>query len=69
MAIAKLKRNLPFTDADLLYEPPFTDLHSLGLDGVFAADDANRIISLVQTVGREFGAPRDYTVNSYSESL
>jgi type I restriction enzyme R subunit len=59
--IAKLKRNLPLTDADLLYEPPFTDLHSLGLDGVFATDDANRIISPVrsfnQTVGKEFGAP------------
>lgn len=47
-------------DAGLLYEPPFTDLHYEGLDGVFPPDDADTIISIVrsfnQTVGKEFGA-------------
>jgi type I restriction enzyme R subunit len=44
----------------LLYEPPFTDSHSEGLDGVFRDDDADQIISLVrsfnETVEAEFGA-------------
>lgn len=47
-------------DAGLLYEPPFTDLHYEGLDGVFPPDEADTIISIVrsfnQTVGKEFGA-------------
>ncbi|MBE9051196.1 DEAD/DEAH box helicase family protein [Nostocales cyanobacterium LEGE 11386] len=47
-------------DAGLLYEPPFTELHYEGLDGVFEPDDADQIISIVrsfnETVGKEFGA-------------
>jgi type I restriction enzyme, R subunit len=47
-------------DAGLLYEPPFTDLHYEGLDGVFQPDDADQIISIVRsfndTVGKQFGA-------------
>lgn len=47
-------------DIGLLYEPPFTDLHHRGLDGLFKDDDANQIVSLVtsfnSTVGVEFGA-------------
>lgn len=47
-------------DAGLLYEPPFTDLHYEGLDGVFEPDDADQIISIVrsfnETVDKEFGA-------------
>ncbi|WP_066380399.1 DEAD/DEAH box helicase family protein [Anabaena sp. CA = ATCC 33047] len=47
-------------DAGLLYEPPFTDLHYEGLDGVFEPDDADQIISIVSSfnamVGKEFGA-------------
>lgn len=46
-------------DPGLLYEPPFTELHHQGLDGVFESDDANQIVSLVdsfnETVGLEFG--------------
>ena len=46
-------------DPGLLYEPPFTDLHHQGLDGVFESDDADQIIWLVgsfnETVGVEFG--------------
>ena len=46
-------------DAGLLYEAPFTDLHYEGLDGVFKADDADQIISIVrcfnETVGKKFG--------------
>lgn len=47
-------------DPGLLYEPPFTDLHHKGLDGVFEDDDADQIVLLVdsfnKTVGLEFGA-------------
>jgi type I restriction enzyme R subunit len=46
-------------DPGLLYEPPFTDSHPEGLDGVFRDDDADQIILLVrsfnETVGVEFG--------------
>ena len=46
-------------DPGLLYEPPFTDLHHEGLDGVFESDDADQIVLLVrsfnETVGVEFG--------------
>lgn len=47
-------------DPGLLYEPPFTDTHPEGLDGVFGDDDADQIISLIrsfnETVGENFGA-------------
>jgi type I restriction enzyme R subunit len=47
-------------DPGLLYEPPFTDLHYEGLDGVFEADEADQIISIIssfnETVGADFGA-------------
>ena len=33
----------------LLYEPPFTDIHTEGLDGVFNDDDANNIIAIVHS--------------------
>jgi type I restriction enzyme R subunit len=36
-------------DPGLLYEPPFTDSHPEGLDGVFRDDDADQIISLVRS--------------------
>jgi hypothetical protein len=46
-------------DPGLLYEPPFTDSHPEGLDGVFRDDDADQIILLVrsfnETVKAEFG--------------
>ncbi|MDB9494422.1 DEAD/DEAH box helicase family protein [Spirulina major CS-329] len=32
-----------------LYEPPFTDLHSDGLDGLFGDQDADAIVSIVST--------------------
>ena len=37
-------------DPGLLYEPPFTDLHTEGLDGVFGDDGAPRIIHLLQDI-------------------
>lgn len=47
-------------DPALLYEPPFTDLHHQGLDGIFESDDADQIVLLVgsfnETVGIKFGA-------------
>ena len=47
-------------DPGLLYEPPFTDLHHKGLDGVFEDNDADQIVLLLgsfnETVGVEFGA-------------
>lgn len=46
-------------DPGLLYEPPFTDLHHQGLDGVFEDEDAERIVAIVRsfnkTVGVDFG--------------
>jgi type I restriction enzyme, R subunit len=36
-------------DPGLLYEPPFTDLHQGGLDGVFSDEDADAIVSIVQS--------------------
>lgn len=36
-------------DPGLLYEPPFTDLHQVGLDGVFSDEDADAIVSIVQS--------------------
>ena len=47
-------------DPGLLYEPPFTDLHHKGLDGVFEDNDADQIVLLLgsfnETVGLKFGA-------------
>jgi type I restriction enzyme R subunit len=40
----------------LLYESPFTDIHSSGLDGVFNDDEADEIVSLV----RSFNETVDY---------
>ncbi|MBD2451971.1 hypothetical protein H6G76_33620 [Nostoc sp. FACHB-152] len=42
-------------DAGLLYEPPFTDLHYEGLDGVFGSDDADGIVSIVQSFSETVG--------------
>ncbi|MEB3310736.1 MAG: DEAD/DEAH box helicase family protein [Snowella sp.] len=43
----------------LLYEPPFTNIHDEGLDGLFSTDDADQIWNLVrsfnETVGATFG--------------
>lgn len=36
-------------DPGLLYEPPFTDSHPEGLDGVFNDDEADNIISIVRS--------------------
>ena len=33
----------------LLYEPPFTDFHRNGLDGVFGDDDADSIVAIVRS--------------------
>lgn len=47
-------------DPGLLYEPPFTDRHPDGLDGVFGDDAADDIISIVRgfnsTVGVDYSA-------------
>ena len=37
-------------DPGLLYEPPFTDIHDEGLDGVFGDDGATRIINLLEKI-------------------
>ena len=36
-------------DPGLLYEPPFTDTHPEGLDGVFSDDEADNIVSIVRS--------------------
>ena len=47
-------------DPGLLYEPPFTDIHDEGLDGVFEDNDADQVVAVVRsfndTVGVKFGA-------------
>lgn len=47
-------------DPGLLYEPPFTDGHPDGVEGVFGDDDVDNIISIVRSfnasVGAKFGA-------------
>jgi type I restriction enzyme R subunit len=37
-------------DAGLLYEPPFTDYSSTGLDGVFEDRDANELVSILRSI-------------------
>jgi type I restriction enzyme R subunit len=37
-------------DPGLLYEPPFTYLHSEGLDGLFGDEGATRIIHLLEEI-------------------
>lgn len=37
-------------DPGLLYEPPFTDIHNEGLDGVFGDAGATKIIHLLQEI-------------------
>ena len=37
-------------DPGLLYEPPFTDLHDEGLDGVFGDAGATKIIHLLEDI-------------------
>jgi type I restriction enzyme R subunit len=32
-----------------LYESPFTDIHTAGLDGVFNNEDANNIITIIRS--------------------
>jgi type I restriction enzyme R subunit len=43
-------------DPGLLYEPPFTDSHPDGLDGIFENDDADQIIALVRSFNETVGA-------------
>ncbi|MBW4511102.1 MAG: DEAD/DEAH box helicase family protein [Scytonematopsis contorta HA4267-MV1] len=42
-------------DPGMLYEPPFTDLHDEGLDGVFGDDDAGEIIDIVSEFNQVAG--------------
>ncbi len=42
----------------LLYEPPFTDIHDEGLDGVFDDDAADEIVALVKA----FNQKADYSL-------
>jgi type I restriction enzyme, R subunit len=37
-------------DAGLLYEPPFTDYASTGLDGLFVDQDASGIVSILDSI-------------------
>ena len=41
----------------LLYEPPFTDIHNEGLDGVFNDDEADEIIALVRSFNQTVDNP------------
>ena len=33
-----------------LYEPPFTGLHYEGIDGVFSAEEANRVVQILRFI-------------------
>ncbi len=46
-------------DPGLLYEPPFTDSHSEGLDGVFNDAEADNIVSIVRSFNETVGV--DYS--------
>ncbi len=39
-----------------LYERPFTDLHSEGLDGLFNNEDTDEIIRIVRSINQNAGA-------------
>jgi type I restriction enzyme R subunit len=39
-------------DPGLLYEAPFTDYNSTGLDGVFGNDDATGIVCILDSIRR-----------------
>ena len=41
----------------LLYEPPFTDIHDEGLDGVFNDDEADDLVTLVRSFNETVGNP------------
>ncbi|MFW6296594.1 MAG: type I restriction-modification enzyme R subunit C-terminal domain-containing protein [Halothece sp.] len=43
-------------DPGILYEPPFQDFHYEGLDGVFAEEEADNIISIVQSFNETLSA-------------
>ena len=43
-------------DPGLLYEPPFTDIHDEGLDGVFGDVGATRIIHLLEDINQNAAA-------------
>ncbi|TVQ51922.1 MAG: DUF4145 domain-containing protein [Spirulina sp. DLM2.Bin59] len=48
----------------LLYEPPFTDSHPEGLDGVFADTDADKIVAIIRTFNQ--GADVDFNTAAAS---
>ena len=41
----------------LLYESPFTDIHSTGLDGIFNDDEADEIVELVRSFNNTVDSP------------
>lgn len=41
----------------LLYEPPFTDIHNEGLDGIFNDDEADEIVAKVQLFNKTVNDP------------
>lgn len=41
---------------ELLYEPPFTDFHSSGLDGVFNDEEANDLIEIIESFNQNLSA-------------
>lgn len=43
-------------DPGLLYEPPFTDVHHEGLDGLFPGEEGDRLVSIVRDLNRTAGA-------------
>jgi type I restriction enzyme R subunit len=43
-------------DASLLYQPPYTDYNSNGLSGVFADDEASKIVEILSSIKQNAAA-------------
>ena len=43
-------------DPKLLYEPPFTDFDSKGVEGVFESSDVQRLVAILRDVERRTAA-------------
>jgi type I restriction enzyme R subunit len=43
--------------ATKLYEPPFTDLHPEGLDGLFPDDAADMLVHIITHINHNAGLP------------
>lgn len=50
-------------DLGLLYEPPFTDIHQDGIEGIFKDESVENIINLIQSINKTAA------INSYKANI